>query len=85
MLTETVVNTWIIMAVIVGLCLFLTHNMQVHARTRRQIIAEFIVKKVNGMVGENMGDRFLRAGYAPLIASIMALSALCSLSSMIGM
>lgn len=84
-ITETVVNTWIVMAVIVGLCLFLTHGMQVHARTKRQIIAEFIVKKVNGMVRENMGERFLNAGYAPLIASIMGLSALCSLSSMIGM
>lgn len=85
MLTETVVNTWIVMAVIVGLCLFLTHGMQVHCRTKRQIIAEFIVKKVNAMVGENMGERFLKVGYAPLIASIMGLSALCSLSSMIGM
>ena len=85
MLTETVVNTWIIMAVIVGLCLFLTHGMQVHCRTKRQIIAEWIVKSVNNMVGENMGERFLRVGYAPLICSIMGLSALCSLSSMIGM
>lgn len=85
MLTETVVNTWIIMAVIVGLCLFLTHGMQVHCRTKRQIIAEWIVKTVNKMVGENMGERFLRVGYAPLICSIMGLSALCSLSSMIGM
>ena len=85
MITETVVNTWIIMAVIVGLCLYLTHGMQVHCRTKRQIIAEFIVKKVNSMVGENMGEHFLKVGYAPLIASIMGLSAFCSLSSMIGM
>ena len=84
-ITETVVNTWIVMAVIVGLCLFLTHGMQVHARTKRQIIAEFIVKKVNAMVGENMGERFLRVGYAPLIAAIMALSAFCSLSCLVGM
>lgn len=85
-ITETVVNTWIVMAVIIGLCLFLTHNMQVHARTKRQIIAEFIVKKVNAMVGNNMGKRFEKGGfYPPLIAAIMSLSALCSLSSMIGM
>ena len=84
-ITETVVNTWIIMAVIIGLCLFLTHGMQVHARTKRQIIAEFVVKKINGMVRENMGERCYGAGYAPLIASIMVLSAFCSLSSMIGM
>ena len=85
-ITETVVNTWIVMAVIIGLCLFLTHGMQVHARTKRQIIAEFIVKKVNKMVGDNMGKRFADGGYyPPLIAAIMSLSALCSLSSMIGM
>ncbi len=82
--TETVVNTWIIMALIVGLCLYLTHGIQLHCRTKRQIIAEFIVTKVNGMVGENMGDRFLRVGYAPLIATVMGLSAIGSLSGMVG-
>ena len=84
-ITETVVNTWIVMAAIVGLCIFLTRGMQVHARTKRQIIAEFIVKKVNSMVGENMGKHFLDIGYGPLIAAIMSLSAFCSLSSMIGL
>ncbi len=85
-ITETVVNTWIVMAVIIGLCLYLTHDLQVHARTKRQIIAEFIVNKVNGMVRNNMGARFADGGfYPPLIAAIMSLSALCSLSSMIGM
>ena len=85
-ITETVVNTWIVMAVIIGLCLYLTHNMQVHARTKRQIIAEFLVKKVTAMVKGNMGESFAAGGnYPPLIAAIISLSALCSLSSMIGM
>ena len=84
-ITETVVNTWIVMAIIVGLCLFMTSGMQVHCRTKRQVVAEFIVNKVNGMVGENMGDHFLRVGYAPLIATIMSLSALSSLSGMVGL
>ena len=83
-ITETVVNTWVIMAIIVGLCLFLTSGIQVHCRTRRQIVAEFIVTKVNSMVGENMGPHFLQVGYAPLIATVMGLSALCSLSGMVG-
>ena len=85
MITETVVNTWIVMAAIVGLILFLTSDLQVHCRTKRQIVAEWIVKTINKMVGENMGEHFLNIGYAPLIASIMGLSAFCSLSSMIGM
>ena len=84
-ISETIVNTWIVMAVIVGLCLYLTSGIQTHARTKRQIVAEFIVTKVNGMVGENMGQHFLDVGYAPLIASLMALSALCSLSGMVGL
>ena len=85
-ITETVLNTWIVMAVIVGLCLFMTHGMQVHARTKRQLIAEFIVKKMNSMVRDNMGPRFAEGGYYPaLITAIMSLSALCSLSSMIGL
>lgn len=84
-ITETVVNTWIVMAIIVGLCLFLTSGMQVRCKTRRQVVAEFIVNKVNAMVGENMGEHFLHVGYAPLIATIMGLSAICSLSGMVGL
>ena len=84
-ISETIVNTWIVMAVIVGLCLYLTSGIQTHAKTKRQIVAEFIVNKVNGMVGENMGQHFLDVGYAPLIASVMALSALGSLSGMVGL
>ena len=84
-ISETIVNTWIVMALIVGLCLFLTHGMQVHCRSKRQIVAEFIVQKMNAMVGENMGEHFLKVGYAPLVASVMALSAIGSLSGMVGM
>lgn len=82
-LTETIVNMWIIMAIIVGVCIFLTRGMQVHARTKRQIVAEFLVTAVNNMVKGNMGAKF--GYYGPLIAAIMSLSALCSLSSMVGM
>ena len=84
-ISETIVNTWIVMALIVGLCLFLTHGMQVHCRSKRQIVAEFIVQKMNALVGENMGEHFLQVGYAPLVASVMALSAIGSLSGMVGM
>jgi len=70
-LTETIVNMWIIMAVIVGVCIFLTRGMQVHARTKRQIVAEFLVTKVNDMVHGNMGPKF--GYYGPLIAAIMSL------------
>ena len=81
--TETVVNTWIVMAMIVGLCLFLTHGMQVHARTKRQVVAEYLVGMVRNMVKNNMGERFMH--YVPFIGALFSLAMLSSLISMVGM
>lgn len=82
-ITETVVNTWLIMLVIFIACRILTRGLTVRGGTKRQMVAEWIVTKVNGLVKTNMGEAFL--DYPPLIAAIMALSALCSLSSMVGL
>ena len=82
-ITETVVNTWLIMLVIFIACRILTRGLTVRGGTKRQMVAEWIVTKVNGLVKTNMGEAF--RDYPPLIAAIMALSALCSLSSMVGL
>ena len=82
-ITETIVNTWIVMALIVGLCLFLTHGMQVHARTKRQVVAEYLVGMVRNMVKNNMGERFMH--YVPFIGALFSLAMLSSLISMVGM
>ena len=82
-ITETVVNTWIVMALIVGLCIFLTHGMQVHARTKRQVVAEYLVGMVRNMVKNNMGERFMQ--YVPFIGALFSLAMLSSLISMVGM
>ena len=82
-LTESIVNMWIVMAVIALICIVLTHGMQVHARTKRQIIAEFLVTKVNGLVKANMGEKF--SNFGPFVAAILSLSACCSLSSLFTM
>ena len=81
--TETVVNTWIVMALIVGLCIFLTHGMQVHARTKRQVVAEYLVGMVRNMVKNNMGERFMH--YVPFVGALFSLAMLSSLISMVGM
>ena len=81
--TETVVNTWLIMLVIFIACRILTRGLTVRGGTKRQMVAEWIVTKVNGLVKTNMGEAF--RDYPPLIAAIMALSALCGLSSMVGL
>ncbi len=82
-ITETQVNSWIVMLVIAVLCIVLTHGMKVRPTSRRQIIAEWIVEKVNGLVHDNMGIKF--EGFAPFVCAILALSAFSSLSSLFGM
>lgn len=82
-ITETIVNTWIVVALIVGLCLFLTHGMQVHARTKRQVVAEYLVGMVRNMVKNNMGERFMH--YVPFIGALFSLAMLSSLISMVGL
>ena len=82
-ITETIVNTWIVMALIVGLCIFLTHGMQVHARTKRQVVAEYLVGMVRNMVKNNMGKRFMH--YVPFVGALFSLAMLSSLISMVGM
>jgi len=81
-LSGAVVTTWIVMAVVTLVCIFLTRNLKVHATSRRQVIAEFLVKSANNLVKNNMGERF--GSYAPLAASVLAISVCCSLSSLLG-
>lgn len=82
-ITETVVNTWIVMAVIVGICIFLTRGLQVHARTRRQVVAEYLVNLVNNLVRGNMGERFM--GYVPFVGALFSLTMFSSLVSLVGL
>lgn len=82
-ITETQVNSWIVMAFVAVLCLILTHDLKVKPTSKRQVIAEWIVEKVEGLVESNMGKKFL--GFAPFVAAILALSAFSSLSALLGM
>ena len=67
-ITESQVNSWLVMISILGLCLYLVHGITVKPGSRRQLVAEWIVEKTNGLVRENMGKRFM--GFAPFVAGI---------------
>lgn len=82
-ITETIVNMWILMAVIVGICLFLTRGLKERPVKKRQVVAELIVSKLYGLVEDTMGKR--NTGYAPFIGTLMTISAVGSLSSLVGM
>lgn len=82
-ITESQINSALVMISLLGLCLYLTHGIAVRPQTKRQLAAEWIVEKVNGLVSDNMGQRFM--GFAPFVAAIMALSVFSSLSSLLGL
>ena len=83
-LTQTVVTTWIVMAVLVLLCRFMTARLEVHPTKKRQVIAEWIVTAVQNLVKTTMGEQYLSTWYVPFIGAMFALSAGCSLSSVFG-
>ena len=81
--TETQVNSLIVILVIWLSCVVLTRGMKVKPTSWRQIIAEWIVERVNGLVHANMGERF--SPFAPFVCAILSLSAFSSLSALFGM
>ena len=82
-ITEAQINSWAVMLSILGICLYLTHGIKVVPDSKRQLAAEWIVETVTKLVRDNMGTKFL--GFAPFVAGILVLSALSSLSSLLGL
>ena len=82
-ITEAQINSWIVIISLFFICLYITHGIRAKVYTKRAVIAEWIVEKVEGLVKGNMGDFFI--GMAPFIASILGLSALSSLMSLLGL
>lgn len=82
-ITESQVNSWAVILTILAICLFLTRRLNIKSVSKRQFLAELIVEKAENLVKSNMGERFI--GFAPFIAAILGLSALSSLSSLLGL
>ena len=83
LITESQINSALVMIVILGLCLYLTHGLSDHVRLKRQHFAEMIVEKVDSLVNENMGVYF--KGFSPFIIAMLGLSALSSLITLLGL
>ncbi|MBR3804094.1 MAG: F0F1 ATP synthase subunit A [Clostridia bacterium] len=82
-ITESQVNSLAVIITVTSLCLYITHGIRAKVETKRQILAEWIVEKVEGMVRGNMGEFF--KGFGPFIASILAISAFSSLLTLFGL
>ncbi len=81
--SEAQVNSLAVLISILFLCLYMTHGIRAHVYTKRAVLAEWAVEKIEGLVKENMGDYFM--GFAPFIGAILLLSAFSSLSSLVGL
>lgn len=82
-ITESQINSWLVIFSLFWLCRYFTHGLTERANTKRQLIAEWIVETTDKLVRENMGEYF--KGFAPFVAAIMGLSATSSLLSLIGL
>lgn len=82
-ITESQINSWLVMIAILGLCLFLTHGLKTRHVSLRQNLAEWIVENATKLVKGSMGSHF--EGFIPFIAAILALSAFSSLLALVGL
>ena len=82
-ITESQINSWLVMLSVLGLCLFMTHGLSTRQILRRQHLLEWAVKKLDAMVKDAMGEHFM--GFSAFIMSILVLSAFSSLLSLFGL
>lgn len=82
-ITETLVVSWIVMAIITGLCIWLTHDLKVEKISKRQALAEMIVEAADKFVIGNMGEKFRY--FIPFVAALFATSIVSNLISLTGL
>lgn len=80
--TETVVNTWIVMAVLIILALIFRRNLQLYPG-KAQNVVETIVEALEGLVGSTMGEE--RKGFMPYMATLFLFIAFANLSGIFGL
>lgn len=82
-ISETMVVSWIVMILITGVCIWLTHDLKVENISKRQALAEMIVEKANNFVVGNMGEKFRHM--IPFVAALFVTSVVSNLISLIGL
>lgn len=83
-ITETIAVSWLVLAVISGLCIWLGKNLTITNLSKRQVVAEWIVETIENFVRNNMGgDKF--DGYIPLVFALFSTSLISNLISLTGL
>ncbi|MBE7030966.1 MAG: F0F1 ATP synthase subunit A [Ruminococcaceae bacterium] len=82
-ITESQVNSAIVIVAVFFLCLYLTHGIKDGIWLKRHHFAEMIVEKCTGLVTNSMGEYF--RAFAPFITAMLALSGFSSLITLFGL
>lgn len=81
---ESVVVTWVIMAFVLILSIFLTRNLKVRGElSRRQIVAETIVTKLDSFISDMIGEEGKR--YVPYLITVILYIGIANLIGLFGM
>ena len=81
-ISETIVVSWLVLILITGLCIWLTHDLKEENISKRQAVAELLVETANNFVIGNMGEKFRYM--IPFVAALFATSVVSNLVSLIG-
>ncbi|MCH4031346.1 MAG: F0F1 ATP synthase subunit A [Lachnospiraceae bacterium] len=79
---ESLVVTWGVMAVLVVLALWLTHDMKVDHISKRQAFAEFLVTKLETLIGNVVGEK--GKCYVPYLLTVLLYLALSNIVGIFG-
>ncbi|SMP52342.1 F0F1 ATP synthase subunit A [Anoxynatronum buryatiense] len=80
--TETVVNTWLIMLVLVVLAILGTRTLQLIPKGR-QNVAEAVVEVLNNLTRQTMGDD--KTGFAPYMGTLFLILIFMNLLGLLGL
>ena len=84
LITQTLIVSWIVMALITGACIWLTRDLKVENISKRQAFAEMLVEMANNLVRNNTGGtRFDKL--IPFVAALFATSVVSNLISLTGL
>lgn len=80
---ESVVVTWVIMALILLFSVILTRNLKVRDIGKRQLVAETIVTKLEGFVAGMVGEE--GRAYVPYLATVLVFIGISNIIGLFGM
>ena len=81
-ITQTVTTTWFIMAVLIGLSILLTRNLNL-VPGKKQMVAEILVDTIYNLTETTMGKRF--KNFAPYIGTLILFIGVANISGLLGL